>query len=457
MRVPGPRGLGVLQTILSFQRDELQTLLGLTDRYGDIVRYRYGPFPVILVNHPEGVTRVLQDNHTNYGKDRSPFYRMLKWFLGEGLVTSDGSYWRRQRRLAQPSFQRKHLDELSPMMVNCTRQMLSDWRDGTRLDAAEQMMTLTLRIIGLAIFSEDLSQSSHDVGQAFEELQNQMGERFQALIPLPPVLPLPRDRRFRAARERLDRVVLDQVEHRRAQSDRPRDLLTTLLEAVDPESGESMTDRQICDELITFLLAGHETTANTLAWTLCLLSRHPDIRRRLEQEVDTALEGRPPSVQDLPSMPFGERVIQEAMRLYPPAWVYGRYARQRDQILGFDVPAGHIITIAPYALHRHPKFWPNPEGFDPDRFAQPLAKGSFVPFAAGPRQCIGNYFAMLEARLILATLTQNVRLNLVPGATVEPDPLITLRPRGGVPVTVESRSALASPHAPSSRGQQAQT
>jgi cytochrome P450 len=437
---PGPRGLQTLHTVLNFRRDPLQTLFGLTQRYGDICAYRYGPFPVVLANHPSAVNRVLVENHPNYGKQRSPFYQMLKWILGEGLVTSDGDFWKRQRRLAQPSFQRKRLDAMAPMMVSCTQQLLENWRRGEgRLDAAAEMMSLTLRIIGLAIFSQEIGHTRDDVGHAFEELQKQMGERFQSLLPLPPVLPLDRDRRFRKGRDRLYALVLQQVQQRRALLERPPDLMTTLVEAQDPETGERMSDAQIGDELVTFLLAGHETTANTLAWTIYLLSRHPEARRRLEAEVDEALRGGAATVEDLARMPYLERVLLESLRLYPPAWVYGRRSHAADELLGHSIPAGQLVTIAPYVLHRHPEFWNNPEGFDPDRFLEERPKGSFVPFAAGPRQCIGNYFAMLESRLILATLVQQVRLNLVPGAPIVPDPLITLRPRYGVPVSLEFR------------------
>lgn len=438
MRIPGPRGWGIVSTVLSFQRDQLQTLVDLTSRYGDIVAYRFGPFPVVLLNHPEAVTRALQDNHPNYGKRNSPFYRMLRQFLGDGLVTSDGDFWLRQRRLAQPAFQRRKLEGLAPMMVACTEEMLQRWRalpPGASFDAAREMMHLTLRIAGEALFSQDLSKDAREIAVALEELQVQMGQRFQSLAPLPPILPTPRDRRFRRCRRLLDELSLEIVRTRRAQKDRPADLLTALLEAKDPDTGAVMSDRQICDELITFLLAGHETTANTLAWALFLLSRHPDVRRRLEAEV----KGRP-GLADLAAMPLGERVVNETMRLYPPVWVYGRRSYAPDTFRGYSIGANQIITVAPYVLHRHPAFWPNPEGFDPDRFLEERPKGAFVPFAAGPRQCIGNHFAMMESRLILATLVANVRVNLVSGARVEPDPAITLRPRGGLPVTLEFRT-----------------
>jgi len=334
-KIPGPRGLEVFSTILRFQRDPLGTLSDLTNRFGDIVTYRYGPFSVVLLNHPEAVQRALQDNHLNYGKKNSPFYKMLRHFLGEGLVTSDGDFWRRQRRLAQPAFQRKRLEALAPLMIQCTRDMIDSWRrlePRTTLDVADEMTKLTLRIVGLALFSLDVSSETRDIAHCLEVLQGQMTQRFQSLVPLPPVLPTRRDREFREARQRLDAIALQIVQKRRSQSERPQDLLTALLEARDPETGESMSDRQLCDELITFLLAGHETTANALAWTFYLLSLHPDQRRRLEAE-----NSQLSSAEDLSKHPFSERVVLESMRLYPPVWVYGRISNAPDEFMGYPI------------------------------------------------------------------------------------------------------------------------
>ncbi len=437
--IPGPRGLEVLATILRFQRDPLTTLSDLTNRFGDIVRYRYGPFSVVLLNHPEAVQRILQDNHLNYGKKNSPFYKMMRHFLGDGLVTSDGDFWRRQRRLAQPAFSRKRLEALAPLMVQCTADMLEEWRKlpaGAVLNVADEMMKLTLRIVGLALFSLDVSAETQAVAHCLEVLQGQMTQRFQSFLPLPPVLPTARDRLFRESRRQLDEIAQKIVTERRAQSNRPQDLLTALLEARDPETGESMSDRQLCDELITFLLAGHETTANAMAWTFYLLSLHPDQRRRLEEEVGTT---RAPSAEDLAQLPLSERVVQESMRLYPPVWVYGRISSAPDEFLGHRIGKNQIVTVAPYVLHRNPAIWPNPEGFDPDRFLLERPKGSYVPFAHGPRVCIGNHFAMMEARLLLVTIAAQVRLNLQAGARISTEALVSLRPRGGLPMTLEWR------------------
>ncbi len=437
MRPPGPRGLKILKTAWQFQRDQFGTLGSLIQEYGDIVTYRFGPFPVVLLNHPDAVHHVLVDNHPNYTKRDIPFYKMLRAFLGDGLLTSDGAFWLRQRRLAQPAFQRKKIEAMSPIIVRCTEDMVARWRtlpSGTQLDIAEELMHLTLRIVGLLLFSQDLSQTQNAVGAALDELQKQMGERFSAFIPLPPILPTPRDKRFRQAREDLHSLALEIVRERRQNPEPPSDLLSSLIEARDPETGEAMSDAQICDELVTFLLAGHETTSNTLTWTFYLLSLHPEQRRRLEAD----LENEAPKGQS-----FCDRVILEALRLYPPAWVYGRQSTQADSFRGINIGAKQIVIISPYWVHRHPDFWPNPEGFDPERFTQEIPRGAYVPFAAGPRQCIGNHFALLESRLILRTITQQVRLNLVGGTLAVPEALITLRPKGGrLPMTLEFRRAL---------------
>ncbi|MBT9587780.1 cytochrome P450 [bacterium] len=418
--IPGPRGWAAVSTILRLRRDPLATLIDLTHRYGDVVAYRYGPLSRVMVNHPEGVVRILQDNHLNYNKN-SPFYHMLKWFLGEGLITSDGELWRQQRRLIQPAFQRRKIEAMAPMMVASTEALIEGWRGRERVDVVEEMVHLTLRIIGMAIFSQDLSHKSHAVGQVMEQLQRQMQRRFQSFFPLPPVFPTARDRHFRAIKVNVRLLIDHLVGERRRQSNPPEDLLQALLEARDPDTAQPMSDLQLCDELVTLLMAGHETVANTLVWSLFLLSRHPDVRRRLEAEE----EG------------IADRVVLEALRLYPPVGVYGRRSLGPDVLCGYPIGAGQIVSIAPYVLHRHPEFWPNPEGFDPDRFLQERPRGSFAPFAAGPRQCIGNHMAILEARLVLTALARQVRLNLVPGAHVVPDPQITLRPRGAVWMDLE--------------------
>ena len=387
--IPGPRGWDAVKTMLDLRRDPLGALVRLQRRYGDVLTFRYGPIERVLLFEPAAVQRILQDNHTNYNKD-SPFYHMLGWFLGKGLITSDGELWKGQRRLIQPSFHKARIDALVPMMQAQTQKMISNLRPGQVIDVAAAMIELTLRIIGLALFSEELNAKDDGVGSAVEELQRQMQSRFRSFVPLPPRFPTAKDRRFREVNARLRALILQR---------KGRGILGDL---------PDMPEQQRVDELITFMLAGHETVANTLSWALALLSRHPAQRSN-----------------DM------RRVVLETLRLFPPVGVFGRRALGADVLGGHPIKKGQIVSVSPYVLHRHSGYWNNPEGFDPDRFLQEPIKGAFVPFAAGPRQCIGNYFAVLEATTVLETLRE-VRLDLLPGQQLEIDPQITLRPRGAL-------------------------
>lgn len=431
MEIPGPSGWESIRQIGALRRDPLRALLDMRARYGDLVHYRYGSVSRVLVGDPQAAWRILVENQANYNKD-SPFYHMLKWFLGEGLVTADGDLWRAHRRLAQPAFSRSRLEGWLPMVERCSQAAVERWRALSRIDLAEELILLTLQVVGLTLFSQDLSHHGHEIGRAVREYQLQMAWRFRALVPLPPVFPTRADRRFRALRRQIRQRVGALAQERAAQAHRPDDLLTSLLEARDPETGQGLSTPQLCDELVTFLLAGYETVASNLVWTFYLLSRHPEVRTRLEAELDGG--------QGL--SPLSERVILESLRLYPPVCVYGRRSLGPDVLSGYPIPARQIVSVSPFLLHRHPGSWDNPEGFEPDRFLQPPPRGAFAPFALGPRQCIGSHFAVLEARLILETVTRQVRLNLVSGARIEPEALITLQPRWGMPMTVHPRGPL---------------
>ena len=401
--IPGPRGWAALRTILDLRKDPLGALIRLQRTYGNILTFHYGPVSRVVTFEPAAVQRILQDNHLNYDKN-SPFYQMLGWFLGQGLITSDGELHKRQRRLIQPAFHKPRIDALIPMMVRTTEQMISNFRNGQTIDAAAEMIGLTLKIIGQALFSEDLDVKDDGIGAAVEELQRQMQQRFRSLFPLKPVLPTPSDRRFRAVNRQLRALIARKIRNPRGDN-----LLTAL---------PAMPEPQLIDELITFMLAGHETVANTLSWALALLSCHPS-----QQENDM------------------QRVVLETLRLFPPVGVFGRHALGPDELCGHPIKKGQIVSTSPWVLHRHPDYWSNPEGFDPDRFLHEPIRGSFVPFAAGPRQCIGNYFAVLEATTVLQTLQRQVRLDLIPGQRLEIDPQITLRPRSPLRMKVRLRGS----------------
>lgn len=399
--IPGPRGWAALRTVLDLRQDPLGALIRLQRSYGNLLTFRYGPITRVVTFEAAAVQRILQDNHLNYDKN-SPFYHMLGWFLGQGLITSDGELHKRQRRLIQPAFQKARIDALVPMMVRTTEKRIGTFRPGQIVDAGAEMIGLTLKIIGQALFSEELDAKDDGIGAAVEELQRQMQHRFRSFLPLRPVLPTPGDRRFRAINRQLRALIAGKIRNPRGEN-----MLTAL---------QGMPEEQLIDELITFMLAGHETVANTLTWALALLSRHP-------AQKDNDLQ----------------RVVLETLRLFPPVGVFGRHALGPDELCGYPIATGQLVSTSPWVLHRHPDYWENPEGFDPDRFLREPVKGSFVPFAAGPRQCIGNYFAVLEATTVLQTLHKHLELDLIPGQSLVIDPQITLRPRGPLWMKVRLR------------------
>ena len=413
-------------------------------QYGPICHYRILKWPVYFVSHPDYIKHVLQDNHRNYGKNTFA-YRMLQLTLGKGLVTSDGDFWLRQRRLAQPAFHRQRIEGFATIMTQATLDMLDRWGSYTDsdhgFDLAQELTRLTLRIAGETLFDIDLTDDADDVGHALSLGLAETTARLSRPLSLPLSIPTPKNRRFLTARRALDSVVYDIIaERRRTQADKG-DLLSMLMLAEDEETGERMTDQQLRDEVMTMMLAGHETTANALIWTWYLLAQHPDVEAKLAAELDAVLGGRVPTIADLPNLSYTLKVVQESMRLYPPLYSFSRSATQDDEIGGYHVPAGATVSMSPYAMHRHPDYWDDPERFDPERFSAEAVSARhrfvYIPFAAGPRQCIGNTFALTEVQLVLATVAQRYRLRLVPHHPVEAIAAITLRPRNGVRVTLQ--------------------
>jgi cytochrome P450 len=439
---PGPPGHFLFGSTRDIRRDPLRFGLEMAQHYGDIVRIRLLFWPAYLVNHPDGVKHVLQENQQNYHKDLYP-YRILKPLLGQGLVTNVGESWLQQRRLMQPAFHRKRLAAFGTLMTDATVTMLDQWqrlaeRDQP-LDVAAEMLRLTLRIAGQALFNIDLSDESHTVGQAVATVNKLLSEYLTA--PFPPLsIPTPRSRRLQAARRTLDQVVHDIIVQRRQQHADTGDLLSMLLLTRDEATGQGMNEQQIRDEVLTLLIAGHETVATALIWTWYLLSQHAEVERRLYSELDEVLSGHLPTVDHLNRLSYTHMVTQEVLRLYPPAWIFGRKAIADDEIGGYVIPAGSMIVLSPYMTHRHPAFWEHAEVFDPKRFAPDQAAGrpryAYFPFGGGPRVCIGNNFALMETQLVLATIAQHYQLRLVPGHPVEPEAFLSLRPRSGLPMTL---------------------
>jgi len=442
----GPRGWPLLGSVSEFQRNPLELFFRSIREHGDVVRLKLLN-TVFLVNHPDGVRHVLHDHHVNYKKNF--VYDRLKSLTGNGLVTSDGDFWKRQRKLAQPAFHRQRIAGFARTMATQTARMLERWRglaaSRRAFDVHAEMMRLTFTIIGEALFSLNLEDGAADMGRALSDALEITQRRFTARLIPPRFLPTPENRRFAAAMNVLDRVVDEIIERRRVAPDAGNDLLGTLMAARDEETGEAMDNRQLRDEVMTMVLAGHETTANALTFALYLLSRNPAAARRVQQEVREVLQGRTPGMEDLPRLRYTQQVIDESMRLYPPAWVFGREALVDDVILGFRVPRGSSVVLVPYTIHRHPEFWDNPEGFDPERFAPELSQRrhryAYFPFAAGPRMCIGEGFAKMEMPIILAMVAQRYALHLEPGFELELDPVVTLRPKHGVQVTARDLAA----------------
>jgi cytochrome P450 len=434
---PGPRGYPLVGVLPSLRSDPIRTFLDAADRYGDLVHMKAGPYHGYLLSDPAHVRHVLQDNARNYHK--SPLYDRLRDNLGNGLLTSEDAFWLRQRRLAQPAFHRQRLMAMAGAMVACTEQMLERWdraaHAGATIEVVEEMMALTQAIIVRTMFSTDLGGAADVVNRTWPIINRRIGETFWA-TKLETSLPLPANRRFWRALGELDAVVYRIIADRRRSGRDEPDLLSMFLSARDEETGEGMTDRQLRDEVMTMLLAGHETTSLALSWTYYLLSRHPDVDRGIADEVDRVVGDERPSFAHLDRLVRTRRAIDESLRLYPPAWGFSRRAMGDDEIGGYRVPKGSLVYVIPFVLHRRPALWPDPDRFDPERFAPELEllrhKFAYIPFGGGPRGCIGNHFAMIEAQLIVASIAQRYRVELLPDQRVRPEPLITLRPSPGL-------------------------
>lgn len=426
---------------MKFQRDLFGMLADLIGRYGDLVHVQIGGVHAFIVTHPEHLHQVTTTEADRYikGDDYTHPERGLAYFLGSGLIVTDGEFWKRQRRLVAPALHAKRVEGYAETMVEYTLRHLDGWRDGAVLDVDSSMMTLTSAIVAKTLFNADVERDAKAVGDAMTTLQH-ANAGFDLI---PKRIPTPGHLRERRALQTLDAIIYRIIEEWRQQGEDRGDLLSMLLLARD-EDGEPMSDKQVRDEAMTLFLAGHETTANALNWTWVLLSQNPEVERRLHDELDSVLQGEPPTLADLKRLPYTEMVIKESMRIYPPAWGFGRKAAVDTRLGGYDIPAGSAVNCGVIHVHRDPRWWPNPMRFDPLRFdpaREHIApKYAYMPFGGGPRICIGNTFAMMEARLLLATIASRYRLLLPSGTTIHPEPLITLRPKGGLRMRLARRA-----------------
>ena len=399
----------------------------------------------LIVSAPSGIERVLLENAGNYVKSRVA-RRLVEPGIGRGLLTSEGEDWRRQRRIMAPSFDHRSLMSYAPAMTEAAAAVLARWNrrdDGAPLDIAVEMMRLTLGIIARTMFSADADDVGPIVEQAVGRYQREVRPGLLDLLNLPDWWPRPSTRPWSHIFDRLDEVIDRLMAREAAAGGTSKDLLARLLEARDADTGRAMDPREVRDQVVTIFMAGHETTALALTWTWYLLSQHPAEEAKLHAELERVLGGRAPGVEDLAQLRYTRMVLEESMRLYPPAHTISREALAEDEIEGHRVAKGSVVSIVPWVIHRHRLLWDRPEAFDPERFAPERAaqrpRFAYIPFGGGPRICIGAGFAMTEALIILAMLGQRYRLRLAPGAAVEPVGLITLRPRRGLPMTLERR------------------
>ena len=441
---PGPRRSLLSSILYRPGRDPLAFFTGLARTYGDIAYLRTGGEHLYLINDPALVRDVLVTNQRHFIKGRG--LQRAKRLLGEGLLTSEGAVHVRQRRLIQPAFHRDRILSYATVMTDYADRVRRRWCDGETIDAAQEMMRLTLGIVGKTLFDKDIESQAREVGSALTDVMASFWMQMLPFYDLLEHLPVPALRRSQAARAKLDAIIYSIIAERRQAMRDHGDLLSMLLSAKDDEEegdGRGMSDTQVHDEAMTIFLAGHETTANALSWTWHLLGGAPDVEAKLHEEIDRVLQRRRPTAADLPSLTFAEQVVTEAIRLYPPAWIIGRRAIDDYPLGPYVAPKGSLIIMSPYVLHRDPRFFPEPDRFRPDRwtpeFKATLPPFAYVPFGGGARRCIGESFAWMELVLVLTTIAGWWKLVPVPGHSVVPQAVITLRMKHGLKMTARTR------------------
>ena len=442
LKVPdGPTGHWISGNLPEFRQDRLGCLVRWARDYGDIVKVRFVHRRIYFVNHPDLIEGILVTHSKHFIKHFA--LRLNPIVLGKGLLTSEGDFWLRQRRLIQPVFIRSRIIGYGAAMVTATQRMLAGWKPGEAHDIHEEMMRVTLTIAAKTLFNTEVDSDFQAVAHAMAVMQNNFLERFNSLFPLPFWVPTPANLRAKRAARQLDEVMFRIIRERRAENVDKGDLLSLLLRARDEDDGRGMTDTQVRDEALTLLLAGHETTALTLSWTWYLLAQHPEVEQKLFAELDQVLAGRAATVDDWPRLKFTEMIALESMRLYPPAYVIGREALVDCAIGGYAVPRGMTLMMPQWVVQRDSRFFDEPERFRPERWGEEkmksLPKFAYFPFGGGPRVCIGQQFAMMEMVLILATIAQKFHFRMQPGASVTPLPTFTLRPTPGIPAVIEAQ------------------
>ncbi len=443
---PGPSRTATPALFRRLLRDRLEVMRWIVAEYGDAVRLPLGPKILHVFNHPDHAKYVLADNPTNYHKGIGQIH--ARRVLGDGLLTSEGDLWRRQRKTIQPVFQAKRIARQLGSIADEAEKLVAHLRtrvDDGPVDVREEMTVLTLGVLGRTLVDADLAVFD-SLGHSIESMQNQAIFEMMSLGTVPLWAPLPGQLRFQKARKDLtnivDKLATDRAANPSVDGD---DIISRLIESTRDEPDANIARARMRDELVTLLFAGHETTASTLSWAIYLADQHPDVWERLHAEaVEAFSSGEPITYQDLYKFKYTNMVVEEVMRLYPPVWILPRISQGEDEIGGWYVPAGANVLVCPYLLHRHPAFWDEPTRFNPDRFDPEKSGGrnryAYIPFGAGPRFCVGNNLGMMEATIVLATIARDLRLKLVPGYEVIGEPMLTLRIRNGLPMTVHNAS-----------------
>jgi cytochrome P450 len=435
---PKPRFLQSVRNVMAMRRDILGFWQKLKDDYGDVAQFKLGKQQLYLFSRPDMIQDVLVTNAKIFHKSRG--LEMTKKVLGEGLLTSEGDYHKRQRRMVQPAFHAERVNAYGPEMVDYAARASQRWTDGAQVDCMEEMMRIAVAIAGKTLFNADVEGSAAEIFESLSVVISMFTRLTNPLAPLLDKLPLPSNMRFVKAKKKLDALIYKMIEQRRSEGKDCGDFLSMLLKGQD---GENLSDLQVRDEAITIFLAGHETTAVTLTWTWYLLSQNPDAEAKLHAELKSVLNGRAPTVADLPRLPYTRMVLAEAMRVYPPAYALGRKAMQDYDAGPYRIPKGATIFMSQFVVHRDPQFFPDPLKFIPERWTpqevEKRPRFSYFPFGGGPRVCIGEAFAWMEASLLLATLAQNWTMRHVEGHRIVLQPLITLRPKFGMKMILKKR------------------
>ncbi|MFC4586698.1 cytochrome P450 [Sphaerisporangium corydalis] len=439
---PGPPPWAAPSLFKKLATDRI-ALMSLAATYGDAARLSIGPKTLYFFNHPDHAKHVLADNSGNYHKGVGLV--QARRAIGDGLLTSEGALWRKQRKMIQPVFQNKRISQQAGVIAKEAANLVDRLRShagGEPVDVVQEMTSLSLGVLGRTLLDADLGAFSN-IGHSFEAVQDQAMFELVTLSKVPLWAPLPKQIRFRRARKELQRIVDHLVADRMSRTGEDGDnVMSRLIGSTQAEADPRVGRQRMRDELVTLLLAGHETTASTLSWTFYLIDQHPEVRERLHAEAAEVLGDRLPVYEDLHRLKYTAMVVEEVMRLYPPVWMLPREAQKDDEVGGYHVPAGSDVLISPYTLHRHPAFWDAPDRFDPERFdpAKPSTRPryAYIPFGAGPRFCVGNHLGMMEATFVIAMVARDLRLAKLPGHKVVAEPMLSLRVRGGLPMTVHS-------------------